>query len=332
MKIIIESPHPDEEDVIIVRCASPDQQLISMLLTFQNSNTELVGYLDNKIVRLNYRDVYYFEANENRIFAYCHSDVYEIKYKLYELEEPVENQPAYAKIMRFGSEKLKKEVEDINASIAARAEEKRTALLVQLAAEQCESNSITELTQAFELFTSLGKKQEAQACSAKIESLYDNEYNRLYLDAQEAEQELKQKEQQSGSDITEKDSYDRYINDNRNKKVFDYSLLVAAGVAIIGILAVVFSVSSYFTYEGISFKTVLLCIFTRIVPGVPLTGLSTVLSFRIAKRLVKRQRENLMEDIDTAKQRVTEIDEKITAAEGEALGLKRELEATQRGI
>ena len=246
--------------------------------------------------------------------------------ELYELEEPVENQPAYAKIMRFGSEKLKKEVEAINASIVARAEEKRTALLVQLAAEQCESNSITELTQAFDLFTSLGKKQEAQTCSAKIESLYDNEYNRLYLDAQEAEQELKQKEQQSGSDITEKDSYDRYINDNRNKKVFDYSLLVAAGVAIIGILAVVFSVSSYFTYEGISFKTVLLCIFTRIVPGVPLTGLSTVLSFRIAKRLVKRQRENLMEDIDTAKQRVTEIDEKLTAAEGEALDLKRELD------
>lgn len=87
MKIIIESPQPDEEDVIIVRCASPDQQLISMLLSFQNSNTELVGYLDNKIVRLNYRDVYYFEANENRVFAYCRSDVYEIKYKLYELEE-----------------------------------------------------------------------------------------------------------------------------------------------------------------------------------------------------------------------------------------------------
>ena len=86
MKIIIESPQPNEEDTIIIRCTSPDQQLISMLLSFQNSSTELIGYLDNKIVRLNYSDVYYFEANENRVFAYCHSDVYEIKYKLYELE------------------------------------------------------------------------------------------------------------------------------------------------------------------------------------------------------------------------------------------------------
>lgn len=87
MKIIIESPQPDEEDVVIVRCASPDQRLISMLLSFQTPQTELTGYLNEKIVRLNYQDIYYFEANENRVFAYYHSDVYEIKHKLYELEE-----------------------------------------------------------------------------------------------------------------------------------------------------------------------------------------------------------------------------------------------------
>ena len=87
MKIIIESPQPDEEDVVIVRCASPDQRLISMLLSFKTVNTELTGYLNDKIARLNYQDVYYFESSENRVFAYCHSDVYEVKYKLYELEE-----------------------------------------------------------------------------------------------------------------------------------------------------------------------------------------------------------------------------------------------------
>ena len=36
---------------------------------------------------LNGQYVYYFEANESRVFAYCRSEVYEIKYKLYELEE-----------------------------------------------------------------------------------------------------------------------------------------------------------------------------------------------------------------------------------------------------
>ena len=87
MRIIIESPQPGDDDVVIVRCASPDQRFISMLLAYQTANTELTGYMDDRIVRLNYQDVYYFEANENRVFAYCHSDVYEVKYKLYELEE-----------------------------------------------------------------------------------------------------------------------------------------------------------------------------------------------------------------------------------------------------
>ena len=57
MRIIIESPQPDEEDVVIVRCASPDQRLISMLLSFKTVNTELTGYLNDKIARLNYQDV-----------------------------------------------------------------------------------------------------------------------------------------------------------------------------------------------------------------------------------------------------------------------------------
>lgn len=87
MRIIIETPQPGDEDVVIVRCAAPDQKLVSMLLAFQSANTELTGYLNDKIVRLNYQDVYYFEANENKVFAYCHSEVYEIKYKLYELED-----------------------------------------------------------------------------------------------------------------------------------------------------------------------------------------------------------------------------------------------------
>ncbi len=87
MKIIIESPQPGDEDVVIVRCAAPDPKLVSLLLAFQSANTELTGYDSDKIVRLNYQDVYYFESNESKVFAYCHSAVYEVKYKLYELEE-----------------------------------------------------------------------------------------------------------------------------------------------------------------------------------------------------------------------------------------------------
>ncbi|MBO4477086.1 MAG: LytTR family transcriptional regulator DNA-binding domain-containing protein [Lachnospiraceae bacterium] len=87
MRVIYETPDPEEEDVIIVRCSSPDERLISMLKTYETSQAGLTGYLEDKIVPIKLQDVFYFEANENRVFAYCDSEVYEIKYKLYELEE-----------------------------------------------------------------------------------------------------------------------------------------------------------------------------------------------------------------------------------------------------
>ncbi len=86
MKIIIEPSPPDGEDVIIVRASAPDPRLISMLLSFQSAKAELNGYLDDRMVRISVQDIFYFESNENRVFAYCDHKVYEIKRKLYELE------------------------------------------------------------------------------------------------------------------------------------------------------------------------------------------------------------------------------------------------------
>lgn len=86
MKIIIEPTPPDGEDIIILRSSAPNPRLISMLLSLQTAKTELNGYLDDRMVRISVKDVYYFEANENRVFAYCEHEVYEIKRKLYELE------------------------------------------------------------------------------------------------------------------------------------------------------------------------------------------------------------------------------------------------------
>ena len=124
----------------------------------------------------------------------------------------------------------------------------------------------------------------------------------------------------------EKDDYDQYIKDNRGKKIFDYSFLVAAAMAIFCILAIIFSVNDYLTLAGITFKTVLRCIFTKIIPGMPLTGLSVIISFRISKKLVKKQRANLIEDIGTAAERAKEIGEKINNAENESFMLKRTLD------
>lgn len=87
MKITFETPKDDEDDEIIVRCRKVDSDLMSLLRSFGTEKKTLNGYIDNNIALLSYDDVYYFEAVENHVYAYCKSDVYEVKYKLYELEE-----------------------------------------------------------------------------------------------------------------------------------------------------------------------------------------------------------------------------------------------------
>ncbi len=252
------------------------------------------------------------------------------KAELSALEEPFDNEPCYAKIMRFGSEQLKREVENINAAIMKNAEEKKKALSFERALTRMQSESISELTDAYRLFISLGDFDNAKDCADKcknrIEAIYDSRYNELYTEAKLKEQEINDKQYVNSTDVVEKNDYDQYIKDNQAKKVFDYSLLVAIAVALFGIVAIVFSVSEYLGLAGITFKTVLRCIFTKIVPGVPLTGLSTVISFNISKKLVKKQKANLLEDINTAAQRAKEIGEKISNAESEAFMLKRELD------
>ncbi len=252
------------------------------------------------------------------------------KNELSSLEEPFDSEPCYIKLMRFGNEELKAEIESINTVIIKNSEEKKKILSFENALRQMQSRSIPELTQAYRLFVSLGDFENAKAlsedCKSRIEAIYDESYNGLYTEAKSLEQEISNRQYRNSTDTLEKDEYDQYIKDNRRKKVFDYSLLVAVSVVLLGFGAIVFSVSEYFAVTEVTFRTVLRCIFTKIVPGVPLTFLSTIISFRISKKLVKRQRANLLEDVSTAAQRSLEIDEKINNAENELLMLRHEHE------
>ena len=87
MKITIETPSPGEEDEIIVRLASLDERMLKLIYSLRSEQEKLTGYLEERIVKLKYKDIYYFEAVENRVFAYTQNGVYEVKKKLYELEE-----------------------------------------------------------------------------------------------------------------------------------------------------------------------------------------------------------------------------------------------------
>lgn len=86
MKITIETPEIGEEDEIIVRCAVVDEKLLNLIYTLKADQDKLTGYLEDKIVKLMPKDIFYFESVDNKVFAYTGKGVYEIHKKLYEIE------------------------------------------------------------------------------------------------------------------------------------------------------------------------------------------------------------------------------------------------------
>jgi DNA-binding LytR/AlgR family response regulator len=90
MKITITTPEPGQEDEIIIRCHHLDERVLELIRTLKNEKAKLSAYTADGITMLDLEDVYYFESVDNKVFAYCAKQVYEIRRKLYELEADYE--------------------------------------------------------------------------------------------------------------------------------------------------------------------------------------------------------------------------------------------------
>ena len=91
MKITIESPKPGEEDEIILRFATVDENILKLIQSLKTEKDALTGYVDDKIQKLALKDIFYFEAVDNKVYAYTAKQVYEVHKKLYEIEEDYAN-------------------------------------------------------------------------------------------------------------------------------------------------------------------------------------------------------------------------------------------------
>lgn len=87
MKIIIEECKPGEEDQIIIRCREMNENLLRIISELKAGQKKLTGIKDGVITMIDPANVYYFEGVDNKVFLYCKQNVYEIKQKLYEIEE-----------------------------------------------------------------------------------------------------------------------------------------------------------------------------------------------------------------------------------------------------
>ncbi len=87
MKITIQDIAPGEEEEIIVRCRDLDEALLRVIHQLKTRRGRFTVTDNDKIRQIDAGDVYYFEAVDNKVFLYLEQGVYEIKYKLYEIEE-----------------------------------------------------------------------------------------------------------------------------------------------------------------------------------------------------------------------------------------------------
>ena len=87
MKIIIETPQDGEEDQIIIRCQELDEDMMHLISLLKTGRTRITGYQEGTMKQLLPKEILYFESVDNKVFAYCEKEVFEVKEKLYEIEE-----------------------------------------------------------------------------------------------------------------------------------------------------------------------------------------------------------------------------------------------------
>lgn len=87
MKVTIIDKGPGEEDELIIKCGKLNDDMVKLINRFKQGNRKLSLYKDGDIFFVEPEEIFYFESVDQRVFAYCNTEVYEIKSKLYELME-----------------------------------------------------------------------------------------------------------------------------------------------------------------------------------------------------------------------------------------------------
>lgn len=87
MKVRIENIGKNEEENVLIRCYKVNEEVREITEFIRARDGMISGYNDSQIFQIALLDVYYFEGVDNKVYAYLKNNVYEVKNKLYELEE-----------------------------------------------------------------------------------------------------------------------------------------------------------------------------------------------------------------------------------------------------
>ena len=87
MKITIKENERQEELELIIHCKKADEQVARLIAALSHFDKKLTGVKDGRTFVLDTACIFYFESVDKKTFAYAQSEVYEIPFKLYELEQ-----------------------------------------------------------------------------------------------------------------------------------------------------------------------------------------------------------------------------------------------------
>ncbi|MGL5348884.1 MAG: LytTR family DNA-binding domain-containing protein [Peptostreptococcaceae bacterium] len=94
MKIRIEIDEKIKEDEVIIKCSQLNDEINkiqNVLKEILSQKTSMVFYKDNIEYFISLEEILFFETEGSFIFAHTIDNVYQVKYKLYELEEILPN-------------------------------------------------------------------------------------------------------------------------------------------------------------------------------------------------------------------------------------------------
>ena len=81
-----------EEERVIIECVEVTPEVKEIYDYVSHKGTEISGTNEEgQMKRFKLDEVYYFEALDEKVFAYTEEDVYELKMRLYEAEKEYEN-------------------------------------------------------------------------------------------------------------------------------------------------------------------------------------------------------------------------------------------------
>ena len=90
MKVRVRKVGKKEEEQVIVECVEMTEEVEEICSFVRSRGKMLPGVFEGRTCRFRLDEVFYFEALDEKVFAYTKDRVYEVKARLYEVEQAYE--------------------------------------------------------------------------------------------------------------------------------------------------------------------------------------------------------------------------------------------------